>query len=225
MAAFDPGDDDDAAIEIKWVTGFQRSADAAWWSKGNHVDLGKDLVRSSLRKLVPELPAPSEGDLGLANNKVDGCIPIAFTGIEGKDSGFRLKAGAADAEFSTVEELAAVNTKLISWLNEPSTKVSVVKSLTDAGKIQQSESYMIDPSKLSRIAKKPVKMSAEQDAAVTAGEAIDERALADLIQAHESLRRTIHTAYHTLSTDAAETGFDTATATAHSSSSRPSDPV
>ena len=71
MAAFDPGDDDDAAIEIKWVTGFQRSADAAWWSKGNHVDLGKDLVRSSLRKLVPELPAPSEGDLGLANNKVE----------------------------------------------------------------------------------------------------------------------------------------------------------
>ena len=29
-----------------------------------------------------------------------------------------------------------------SWLNEPSTKVSVVKSLTDAGKIQQSESYI-----------------------------------------------------------------------------------
>ena len=59
MAAFDPGDDDDVVTEIKWVTGFQRSADAAWWSKGNHVDLGKDLVRSSLRKLVPELPAPS----------------------------------------------------------------------------------------------------------------------------------------------------------------------
>ena len=29
MAAFDPGDDDDVVTEIKWVTGFQRSADAA----------------------------------------------------------------------------------------------------------------------------------------------------------------------------------------------------
>ena len=41
-------------------------------------------------------------------------------------------------------------------------------------------------------------MTAEQDTAVVAGEALDERALADLIQAHTSLSRAIHTAYHTL---------------------------
>ena len=82
MAAFDPGDDADEMPDIKWVDGFQRSEDAAWWSKGDHVGLGKDLVRSSLRALAPDLPTPSAGDLGLANNMVDGCIPIAFTGIE-----------------------------------------------------------------------------------------------------------------------------------------------
>ena len=198
MAAFDPGDDAEEMPESKWADGFQRSADAGWWSKGDHVNLGKDLVRSSLRALVPDLPTPSEGDLGLANNMVDGCIPIAFTGIEEKDSGFRLKAGADDTDFTTLEELAVVNGRLIGWLNELATKVSVVKSLTDAGKIQKSESHLVDPSKLARIAKKPVKMTAEQDAAVVAGEALDERALADLIQAHTSLSHAIHTAYHTL---------------------------
>ena len=198
MAAFDPGDDAEEMPESKWADGFQRSADAGWWSKGDHVNLGKDLVRSSLRALVPDLPTPSEGDLGLANNMVDGCIPVAFTGIEDKDSGFRLKAGADGTDFTTLEELAAVNGKLIGWLNELATKVSVVKSLTDAGKIQKSESHLVDPSKLARIAKKPVKMTAEQDTAVVAGEALDERALADLIQAHTSLSRAIHTAYHTL---------------------------
>ena len=70
MAAFDPGDDADEMPEIKWVGGFQRSADGWWWSKGDHVGLGKDLVRSSLRALVLDLPTPSEGDLGLANNMV-----------------------------------------------------------------------------------------------------------------------------------------------------------
>ena len=74
MAAFDPGDDADEMPDIKWVDGFKRSADEAWWSKGDHVGLGKDLVRSSLRALVPDLPTPSEGDQGLANNMVDGCI-------------------------------------------------------------------------------------------------------------------------------------------------------
>ena len=72
MAAFDPGDDAEEMPESKWADGFQRSADAGWWSKGDHVNLGKDLVRSSLRALVPDLPTPSEGDLGLANNMVDG---------------------------------------------------------------------------------------------------------------------------------------------------------
>jgi hypothetical protein len=162
MAAFDPGDDAEEMPDIKWVDGFQRSEDAAWWSKGDHVGLGKDLVRSSLRALAPDLPTPSAGDLGLANNMVDGCIPIAFTGIEDKDSGFRLKAGADGTDFTTLEELAAVNGKLIGWLNELATKVSVVKALTDAGKIQKSESHLVDPSKLARIAKKPVKMTAEQ---------------------------------------------------------------
>jgi hypothetical protein len=123
MAAFDPGDDADEMPDIKWVDGFKRSADEAWWSKGDHVGLGKDLVRSSLRALVPDLPTPSEGDLGLANNMVDGCIPVAFTGIEDKDSGFRLKAGADDTDFTTLEDLAAVNGKLIGWLNELATKV------------------------------------------------------------------------------------------------------
>ena len=105
MAAFDPGDDAEEMPDIKWVDGFQRSEDAAWWSKGDHVGLGKDLVRSSLRALAPDLPTPSAGDLGLANNMVDGCIPIAFTGIEDKDSGFRLKAGADGTDFTTLEEL------------------------------------------------------------------------------------------------------------------------
>ena len=67
MAAFDPGDDAEETPDIKWVDGFQRSEDAAWWSKGDHVGLGKDLVRSSLRALVPDLPTPSEGDQGLAS--------------------------------------------------------------------------------------------------------------------------------------------------------------
>ena len=107
MAAFDPGDDAEEMPESKWADGFQRSADAGWWSKGDHVNLGKDLVRSSLRALVPDLPTPSEGDLGLANNMVDGCIPVAFTGIEDKDSGFRLKAGADDTDFATLEEQPA----------------------------------------------------------------------------------------------------------------------
>jgi hypothetical protein len=55
MAAFDPGDDAEEMPESKWADGFQRSADAGWWSKGDHVSLGKDLVRSSLRALVPDL--------------------------------------------------------------------------------------------------------------------------------------------------------------------------
>ena len=32
MAAFDPGDDAEEMPESKWADGFQRSADAGWWS-------------------------------------------------------------------------------------------------------------------------------------------------------------------------------------------------
>ena len=53
MAAFDPGDDAEEMPESKWADGFQRSADAGWWSKGDHVSLGKDLDPAGPLRVCP----------------------------------------------------------------------------------------------------------------------------------------------------------------------------
>ena len=135
MAAFDPGDDAEEMPESKWADGFQRSADAGWWSKGDHVGLGKDLVRSSLRALVPDLPTPSEGDLGLANNMVDGCIPVAFTGIEDKDSGFRLDLAYTAPGTSQAGPAPATGWTGRSWVDAELKARGHSTGLTDANRL------------------------------------------------------------------------------------------